>query len=205
MTRDGLGTVYTLGSADEAERFYDGWAEGYEAELEAGGYVTPQRCAEALATHAADLSAPLADFGCGTGLSGLALKAAGFTCIDGFDISEGMRAKAEAKGVYRNLDHLDLSQPLDGFEPGAYQNAAAIGVLNPNFMPASVIDEMLGLLSSGGCFVLSINDQAIADGSLQTRILELTEHGVADLLIKDYGEHIPSEDLRSTVYLLKKR
>ena len=201
----GLGKVYTLGSPGEAASFYDGWAEGYEAELADGGYITPQRCAEALADHVDQPEAPLADFGCGTGLSGLSLRAAGFSCIDGFDISEGMRTKAEAKGIYRKLAPLDLSGSLDGIETGAYRNAAAIGVLNPNFMPPSVIDEILSKLPRDGCFVFSINDHALADGSLETRVLELTEHQVADLVHKSYGAHIPGENLQSTVYVLKKR
>ena len=39
----------------------------------------------------------------------------------------------------------------------------------------------------------------------ETRVLELTEHGVADLLIKEHGAHLPGIDLESTVYLLRKR
>ncbi|MFN3145311.1 MAG: hypothetical protein ACE368_08595 [Paracoccaceae bacterium] len=35
--------------------------------------------------HVRDSDAPILDFGCGTGLSGLALKCGGFTTIDGMD------------------------------------------------------------------------------------------------------------------------
>ena len=38
------------------------------------------------------------DFGCGTGLSGLALRAAGVQVIDGCDLSEGMLAHATFAG-----------------------------------------------------------------------------------------------------------
>jgi predicted TPR repeat methyltransferase len=205
MSGNGLGKVYDLGSAADAEAFYDNWAEGYDAELAEGGYVTPQRCAEALAAHVIDPGAPLAEFGCGTGLGGLALRAAGFTCIDGFDISEEMLVRAGACGAYRHSAKLDLSEPLESINVGAYQNAAAIGVLNPSFMPPTVIDEIISKLPSQGCFVCSLNDNSAADGSFETRIVELVEYGVADLLSKDYGAHIPGIDLLSTVYVLKKR
>ena len=78
-------------------------------------------------------------------------------------------------------------------------------MLNPNFMPSTVIDQMLSKLPVGGCLVLSINDHSAREGSMETRVLELTEYNVADLLLKDYGDHLPGVDLQSTVYLLKKR
>ncbi|MGD1923064.1 MAG: class I SAM-dependent DNA methyltransferase [Paracoccaceae bacterium] len=201
----GLDGAYSLTTTEEAKSFYDGWAAGYEDELAENGYITPQRCAEALAQHASMPWAPLSEFGCGTGLGGLALKAAGFESIDGYDISEEMLAKARAKDVYNVLGTVDLSQPLDGFEPGTYQNAAAIGVLSPAHMQATVIDEILNLLPEGGCFVFSLNDKSLADGSMESRILALTEYNVADLLFKDHGAHLPGIDLQSTVYVLRKR
>ena len=205
MTPSGLDKVYTLGSAEAARSFYDDWAAGYEHELAENGYVTPQRCATALAEHAADPTAPLLEIGCGTGLGGLALRAAGFRTIDGFDLSPEMLRRAEEKAIYRALASLDLSEPLDQIPHGTYANAAAIGVLNPSFMPPTVIDEILAVLPQGGCFVFSLNDHSAADGSFETRILELTEHNVADLVFKDYGEHLPEQDLKSTVYVLKTR
>ena len=205
MTKDGLDRVYTLESAEAARSFYDDWAAGYEDELAQNGYITPQRCASAFAEHVADPAAPLLEIGCGTGLGGLALRAAGCTIIDGFDLSPEMLKRAEEKGIYRKLGTIDLSEPLDGLKPGTYTNAAAIGVLNPSFMPPTVIDEVLAVLPEGGCFVFSLNDNSAADGSIETRILELTEHGVADLIFKDYGQHIPEHDLKSTVYIMRKR
>ena len=200
-----LGNIYDLGSAADAEDFYDGWAAGYEDEIANAGYITPQRCAEALTEHAAMPWAPLLEVGCGTGLGGLALRAAGFSCIDGFDISPEMLARTEDKDIYRSTDILDLSQSLDAIELGTYQNAAAIGVLNPSFMPSTVIDEIVSKLPPGGCFVCSLNDKSGADGTFEARIFEITETGAAELLIKDHGDHLPGIGLQSTVYLLKVR
>ena len=205
MTKSGLETVYDLKSAGDSQSFYDGWAAGYDAELAKNGYVTPQRAAEALAEHATAPWAPLIEFGCGTGLGGAALAAAGFECIDGFDISSEMLSRAGEKQLYRTLSPLDMSQPLESVPEDIYQNAAAIGVLNPSFMPSTVLDEILARLPSGGCLVFSLNDHALSEGSFEVRLLELLEYGVADLLIKDHGEHLPGIDLKSTIYLLKKR
>lgn len=200
----GLSTAYTLTNPEESRAFYQDWAEGYEAEVAENGYITPKRCAAALAEHAANPWAPMMDLGCGTGISGLALKAAGFDCIDGYDFSEAMLEKAAAKGIYRQTAIADLSKPLD-IETGVYQNAAAIGCITPEYMPATVLDEILSKLPQGGCLVFSVNDHSAADGTIVGRINCLIDCGAADLVFKDYGDHLPGIGLKSTVYVLKKR
>lgn len=200
---EGLKGAYSLSSSTQAAAFYDGWAAGYDAELTSHGYVTPQRCAAALARHAEDVTAPMMDLGCGTGLSGLALRNAGFTRIDGYDISPEMLARAEQRvGLYHHLGVADLSLPLT---MGSYANAAAIGCLSPDYMPVTVLDRVLEKLPPGGCFVFSLNDITQADGTFLGRICELTDTCVADLVHRDYGDHIPGTGLKATVYVLKKR
>jgi predicted TPR repeat methyltransferase len=202
--KDGLAGAYDLASPQEAREHYDAWAQGYDAEVAANAYITPERCAGALAGFATDRAAPLADFGCGTGLSGEALAAAGFTAIDGFDLSEEMLAEARGKGVYRDLATADLSQPLP-IADGAYANAAAIGVITPTLMPVTVLDEILRILAPGGCFVFSVNDHAAEDGTLRGRIMELTDCGYAELLFAEHGPHLPEIGLEATVYVLRRR
>ncbi len=199
-----LKAVYGIEGADAAQKYYDDWAPGYDAEVAENGYVTPQRCAEALKAHATLPWAPVMDLACGTGLSGLALKAAGFECLDGFDISEEMLERAREKGVYRELGLADLSKPLE-IPEGTYQNAAAVGCISPEYMPPTVLDEILGKLPSGGCFVFSVNDHAAEDGSIVGRIHELVDCGWAEFLFREYGEHLPGIEMRSTVYVLRRR
>jgi predicted TPR repeat methyltransferase len=201
--KDGLETVYALASPTEARAFYDGWAARYDVELTDSGYITPTRCAAALASHVDDPGAPLIEFGCGTGLGGKALHAAGFSCIGGTDVSPEMLTKARGKDIYRALSIVDLTQPLE-IEPGTYRNAAAIGVINPAHMPATVLDEMIAILPPGGCLVYSLNDKAAADRTVETRLLELVEHRVVELVFKEHGPHIPDIDLSGTVHVVRK-
>lgn len=205
MTKEySLKTAYDLRTSEDISEFYDGWAKGYEDEVGENGYITPRRCAEALAAHAADKDRPIMDLGCGTGLSGLALKAAGFTVIDGYDLSEEMLTRADDKDVYRDTQIADLSKPLD-IETGAYANAAAIGCLSPEYMPVTVLDEILKKLPKGGCLVFSLNDHAAEDGTMVGRINALIDCGFAQLLHREYGEHLPGIGLKSTVFVLQKR
>ena len=202
--RKKLGAAYQLTNPDQARDFYQGWAEGYDAEIASNEYVTPRRCAEALIRHAAAPWAPLMDLGCGTGISGLALKAAGFECIDGYDFNQAMLDQAAGKDIYRALAIADLSRPLEIAE-GAYQNAAAIGCITPEYMPPTVLDEILAKLPRGGCLAFSVNDHSAADGTIVGRIMTLTDCGAADLVFREYGEHLPGIGLKATVYVLKKR
>lgn len=203
-TRAGLAGAYKISSPEDAKPFYDDWSERYEAEVAENGYATPKRCAEALAAHVADPAGAVMDLGCGTGLSGLALRAAGFGTIDGFDLSEGMLEQARGKGIYRDLAQADLSQPLE-MASDLYQNAAAVGCITPEYMPATVLDQILEKLPPGGCFVFSVNDHAASDGTIVGRINELVDCGYAELLFRDYGEHLPEIELKATVYILKRR
>ncbi|MEO0683020.1 MAG: methyltransferase domain-containing protein, partial [Pseudomonadota bacterium] len=101
-----LEKAYTARDAASTRVLYDDWAASYEAEVGEQGYATPGRCADALKHCADDMSAPVLDFGCGTGLSGLALKLAGFETIDGVDLSAEMLEGARSKNVYRHLDQI---------------------------------------------------------------------------------------------------
>lgn len=198
-----LDGAYDLTDVKKTGEHYDKWAATYEQELLKKGYVTPQRCAAALAKHVADLTGPLLDLGCGTGLSGLALRDAGFTTIDGFDYSKEMLAGARAKtGVYRALDWIDMSVPLP-FEVGRYANACAAGVVNPGHAPIEAIRYTMDVLPPGGCFALSLNDHALEE-HFDEGVRDVVADGVAQLLFEEHGPHIPGINLESTVYVLRK-
>lgn len=202
--KERLHGAYSLDTPESARDYYDDWAGCYDAELARNAYATPARAAEALARFAEDRSLPIADFGCGTGLAGVAFAAEGFTTIDGYDISPEMLKQAASKGVYRYLATCDMSQPLE-IEDATYAHAAAVGALNPQFMPATVIDEILRTVEPGGCFAFSINDKHLDCGTLEGRVMDLTDTGYADLVLRERGEHLPGIDLESTIYVLRRR
>ena len=200
MTDRFLDIAYTARTADETRELYDDWSASYEAEVAENGYATPGRCAEALAQVMPDKSVPVLDFGCGTGLSGLALKLEGFTSIDGVDLSADMLAQAEDKDVYRALGHINADSPIDG----AYEAIAAIGVIGAGAAPISIFDLIMDALPKGGKFVLSFNDHALADPMNEARISDWCDCGAARLLFKEYGPHLPGLDMKSNVYVIEK-
>jgi len=196
--------IYHYTSLEQTAAHYAKFATDYEAAMAAGGYVTPGRCSAALVASGADKAAPVLDIGCGSGLSGLALKAEGFGVLDGTDYSEEMLAEARPKNIYRALWKADLTQP-DAERSESYNTINAAGVLNPAHAPAETLDNVMEMLRLGGLFAFSLNDHAVEDGTYEGRVHILIDSGAAELMHREYGEHMPAKDLQAWVYVLKKR
>jgi len=199
---DFFDNAYGLSNANETAAHYAKFADGYETTMRENGYTTPARCAEALRELGVPPGSAILDIGCGTGLSGEALRDAGYTMIDGTDFSAEMLAVARSKDLYRTLMQGDLDVLPEG---AMYGGAMAAGVFSPGHAPASVIDDVLARLDPQGVFVFSLNDHAIAEGSYEGRIHELLDAGGAELLFREYGEHMPKQDVKAWVLALRRR
>ena len=99
------------GNADKILAFYEGWAEDYDFDVGALGddyQATATMVSffsnldlDGLGVGGTDIT--ILDAGCGTGLVGVALASAGYTTIDGIDLSPRMVEQANRRGVYREL------------------------------------------------------------------------------------------------------
>ena len=115
-----------------------------------------------------------------------------------------MITRAKAKGVYRNLSEIDPLAPLEAPE-GAYQNAFAAGVLSPGLAPPEALDQIFAFLPVGGRLSFSLNDHAVEDGAHLGRLREIVDAGLVEREFKEYGDHMPGNDMKSYVYVLRKR
>lgn len=203
MTRKFLDDAYGHDSGDDARRFYDDWAKTYDDEIAENGYATPVRCAAALASLTKDRKKAILDFGCGTGLSGLALSKAGFTTIDGWDPSPEMLRRAEKLHVYRVLRHIQPDKPLTA-PANAYDAVNAAGVLSPGLAPPEALDQSLDFLPVGGLICFSLNDHAIEDEAHLNHMNALIERSLVAKRFEEYGDHLPGRDMKSWVYVLEK-
>ncbi|MEM5541871.1 methyltransferase domain-containing protein [Sulfitobacter sp. AS92] len=203
MTQHYFDKAYAARDAEVIRSLYDEWASSYDDDIKAQGYATPERAAATLAEFLHDKDAPIFDIGCGTGLSGAALKQVGFTTIDGGDVSAAMLAVAHKKDIYRKLLELEVDAPLP-FAPGAYAAITAIGVIGPGAAPISLFDSLMHSLGKRGKLLFSLNEKALADRGALGMIHEWTDCGAAILLHAEEGAHLPGIDLKSTVYLIEK-
>ena len=202
MTKTYLDKIYSADSAD-LRPFYAQWAQSYDQEVGENGYVTPLRIAEALARHVKDLSIPILDYGCGTGVSGQAFQEAGFLTIDGVDISAEMLEVAAQKKIYRRLE---VFAPESGpnVKLGAYQIIAAVGVIGAGAAPLAVLDKMIALLAPKGLLVFSFNDHTLEDPAYDGLVEDYVNQGRAALHLKEYGDHLPKQKINSNIYILEK-
>ena len=202
MTTTYLDKIYSADSAD-LRPFYAQWAQSYDQEVGENGYVTPLRIAEALARHVKDLSIPILDYGCGTGVSGQAFQKAGFLTIDGVDISAEMLEVAAQKKIYRRLE---VFAPESGpnVKLGAYQIIAAVGVIGAGAAPLAVLNKIMALLAPKGLLVFSFNDHTLEDPAYDGLVEDYVHQGQAVLHLKEYGDHLPKQKINSNIYILEK-
>lgn len=190
-------------SIEETRKLYAEWADTYEADVREMGYATPGRIAMALRQSGANPAKPVLDFGCGTGLSGLALKAVGFDVVDGMDISSEMLAQAKTKGAYRQLWKVEPGT-MGHVGRGDYSIITATGVVSLGAAPPETLDMLLDALPAGGLLALSFNDATLEAPDYTGKMAAVLASGDIELVYEEHGPHLPAKNMNSTVYVLKK-
>lgn len=198
-----LDSAYDVSGAKDTIDLYAQWSASYDQEVGANGYATPGRVAAALA-QTVPKSVSVLDYGCGTGLSGLALKTAGFANVHGADPSQEMLDGAAKKGVYDSLMLLDLKAGPP-FSKGQFDVISAIGVIGAGAAPVSVFDLLFGLLAPGNYFAFSFNDHTLEDAEFMSRVMDAVNAQAANILFQGYGDHLPVRGMNSMVYVLQRR
>lgn len=99
----------------ELEKVFDPFASAFDDVLvRMLDYRGPQVVGALVELHAEMRGANVLDLGCGTGLVGVVLKAAGAGMIDGVDLSRRMLDQARASGAYGNLMRDDITSLVAG-------------------------------------------------------------------------------------------
>ncbi|MCY4541199.1 MAG: methyltransferase domain-containing protein [Rhodobacteraceae bacterium] len=201
--QDFFSRVYELETAAETQDLYDEWATTYESDVTDHGYETPARCASALASCMDNLSAPVLDFGCGTGLSGQALVAAGFTAIDGADINGAMLELARSKQVYRELIQTSIDNPIPP-EIGVYGAVSAIGSIGIGAAQAPVLEQLLVAMGPSMLLAFSLNDHTLEQPVYVDTLSRFVSAGSHEVAFEDYGPHLTELNLKSRVWVVRR-
>ena len=168
-----LRKVTLLRDGDPSDTIYDEWAGRYEHDLlDEVGYTAHHLAVAALVPMLDDLSAPVVDYGCGTGLVGEALREAGVTTIDGFDHSPGMLAESQRKGLYRTLVEADLTSPTD-IPDDAYTAMICVGVMGAGHLTPEHFADLFRTVAPGGPIVLFGNGTPYAEDGYAARFAAL--------------------------------
>jgi len=155
----GLGN--TPKTKDGAVDLYDKWADSYDETLRSWNYPAPGRVAELLKQHrvAGTPALPVLDAGCGTGLSGEALQAAGFAEVVGTDVSDSsLQLIAQKKPwLYKSTACCDLecSEGPSPFADKSFSGVICVGVLSYVQKFDAVFKEWCRVTAPGGLIVFT--------------------------------------------------
>jgi predicted TPR repeat methyltransferase len=179
MTRERerrLAQVYGARGRQELEALYDAWAEDYDQDLRDFGYTYPALVAGLVARHVRDLTVPVLDAGVGTGIIGEMLYALGYEQLVGIDLSDGMLAVAQSKGVYAELSNQTLGEPL-AFADGRFGAVVSAGVLTVGHAPPDSLDELVRLTRPGGLVVFTLTTPVYEEGGFKEKLAALVAAG----------------------------
>ena len=174
-----LKLVYGARSNDELRALYDAWAGQYDQDLQAFGYSYPPVIAGLVARYVREREAPILDAGAGTGIVGEVLAILGYTRLTGIDLSDGMLAVAQAKGVYAELKNQTLGERLD-FADNAFAAVVSAGVLTTGHAPPSCLDELIRITRPGGHLIFTLSTPVYEAGGFRPKLEALVATDLAE-------------------------
>ena len=171
-----LRQVYGAASSPELSKTYDGWAASYDEDMLQTGYAHPAIICGLISRYVTDLAAPLLDAGVGTGNVGQLLHALGYSNLHGCDMSEGMLAKAGARGIYKGLHRGVLGEALD-FNSGTFAAILSAGTFTTGHAPASAFAELARILRPGGHLIFTVGEVLWREGGFGAALEKLVAAG----------------------------
>lgn len=211
-----LDDAYAVKTIADNVRLYRNWADTYEETfVDQNGYVAHLRVAELLARYQSQLTGPVADVGCGTGIGGAALRYLGISPVDGIDLSPEMLDQAASKKtldgdpVYRSLIEADLTARVDG-DSHSYGGLVSAGTFTHGHLGPEALGELWRLAAPGAVCVIGINaSHFVSKGFEQELAAEVERQSIAVLELVDVDMYttpdaqIESSNLQATVVVCK--
>ncbi|MEM7031347.1 MAG: class I SAM-dependent methyltransferase [Chloroflexota bacterium] len=163
-------------SSQEIGQYYDDWADNYNATLAEWDYESPRVAAELIKEHTGG-NGPVLDAGCGTGLTGKALRAAGITSITGIDISEKSLTVAAQDAIYERLLPVNMQEAPLPFADNEFAAVQCIGVLT--YVPDTdmIMREFSRVVQPGGVVVFTQRDDLFAERNYPDVLKSLEDDG----------------------------
>jgi predicted TPR repeat methyltransferase len=178
-------------NAEELRKFYDTWSDDYDQTLRGWGYDAPQVAAARLC-NLTEAGAPVLDAGCGTGLSGAALRHAGFTRITGIDFSPRSAAAAQRTRAYEQVEIMDLTRLPTSLPTGHFAGLVCIGVMS--YLPdiAATCREFCRVTAPGGAIVLTQRSDLYDERGTQAAFDALAARGLwSQLVVTEPQPYLP--------------
>jgi predicted TPR repeat methyltransferase len=189
-------------SSDVAQ-YYDNWASDYDGTLSEWRYEAPEQVASMLREKLSP-EMTILDAGCGTGLSGKALLAAGFTTIDGIDVSRRSLEVASKTDVYGTLRAVDLQRLPLPIADDLYDGLACVGVLTYLTDSISTLREFSRVVRPGGLVAITQRSDLFVEREFPSVLERLLAEGViAQVHISQPRPYLPNNEEFSDQILVR--
>lgn len=175
QSRGRLHGVYDAKDRAELVAKYDQWADSYDSDVTALGYTNLIMVFGLAARYLRPEHGPVLDAGAGTGLLGELMAGLAFTDLTALDMSEGMLAKARARGCYADLRVGVLGEALD-FADGQFAGCVGSGVFTVGHAPKESFADLARVVRPGGPVILSLRVDTDSQG-YQPELARLEEKG----------------------------
>jgi predicted TPR repeat methyltransferase len=184
----------TYGSVSAVQAAFDRFGPEYHEAILASG--APAGAAKALMPYLAPYAQGV-DFGCGSGVLGIALHEAGLLQpLDGIDLSPVMLGMAKGTGCYRRLEQANLLIPKD-CPPLAqpYDFAISMGLMG-DYVPYYIaLPHMMSSLRPGGFAGYAVERRSTPSQALEKMALELGLKPISETVLS-----VPEGKLTAQVY-----
>lgn len=178
---DHLEKVYGSTDKESLSQAYDQWADTYDQDVQNFGYRIPGPLMGLFCRYTDTGEGPVLDAGAGTGINGEALATLGYEPVTGLDLSAGMLAKAEEKGVYTSYLQAALGGPLD-IPDDHFSAVVSGGTFTEGHAPPSSFDELIRITRTGGRLVFTVLSKVYETGGFKEKQAELEAQGKWRLL-----------------------
>ena len=161
----------------ETAAYYDAWAENYDQTLAQWSYRSPAIVAAMLKGDLAP-DEPILDAGCGTGLSGRALHAAGFRRVTGMDISQASLDVAAQADVYERLLQVNLQEVPLPLQTDEFAAAQCVGVLTYVPDTEAILREFCRVVRPGGLVAFTQREDLFEERNVAAVMQTLAKEGL---------------------------
>ncbi|XP_063718999.1 uncharacterized protein LOC134845839 [Symsagittifera roscoffensis] len=192
------------------QEYYERSASEYEQIHQTLQWRAPELCMKAIADYEEksgvklDQKGRCLDIGAGTGLSGEALRRAGFTGqVDALEPVEGMFAQAKKKNIYTEWFQEFLDDKKESKIPSAtYDLAVSVGVFNDRSAKSSCLTEVMRMIKPGG-YLAAILREAHWKGDFEDEIKRLEDERILSLKHVDRSD-VYYDNVSSMAFILQK-
>lgn len=184
----------SYGSCAAVQAAFDRFGPEYHRAILATG--VPARAAEALMPHLRP-DAQGIDFGCGSGVLGIALKSAGLQVpMDGLDLSSVMLDLARETGCYRHLLRANLLLPEEcPALPVLYDFAITVGLVGDYVPYYLALPHIVSVLKPDAVLGFAVESRSTPSRALEKQVAELGLETLSEIIFP-----VPQAQLEGQVY-----